>query len=385
MLPTPLQVTICAKPSDRDAPGLRATITDAFRGGGSGYLSGGDDLQVPIRQFASLPRQSAERHLSGPLHCLLVVLVGRDLVADDAFAHWIDDCGRLIEAREPAHSLLLIDLDGSLDDFLRKAPHTSWSQGLVLNKLGETSVRTTIAGLIALNLAVKAVTSGASMIEDRLQFFVSHAKIDGQPLARVLADQIKDLPGFGGFYDADDIAPGANWKRVLREGVQNSVILVLLSEVYESRTWCVQEVQWAEEFASPLVVVELRHGLIMPPSRLSLDRSPTVRIPDGNIYRIIYVGLREGLRARLHMRAVQSFVDEGVLTQNATKVLVRRPSMLVLQSVCNDLRAGAPGAKTIVYPDPPLQDGEFAAANSMVKAAAPNIRLTTLQSIVASG
>ena len=37
--------------------------------------------------------------------------------------------------------------------------------------------------------------------------------------------------------------------------------------------------------------------MIAPPGQMSYDRAPLVRIPDGNLYRVIFMALREGLQA----------------------------------------------------------------------------------------
>lgn len=386
MLPTPLQITICSHAEDMFAGPVRDTIIECFQGGGSGYLGGGDDLEVPVRQFSKRPRQTPEDHLAGPLHCLCIVLVGQKLVEDDDFVGWINQLGAQIEDSDETHRFLVIDTDGTLGGFMKKAPATSWSQATILNELGERSVRETIAGLIALNLALKAITAGSPIIPDKLKFFVSHAKIDGQPLARMLSSQIQRLPGFGTFYDYDDIEPGANWQTTLRNGIESSVVIILRSDVYDTRTWCVQEVQWANEFGSPVVVVDLRNSLMIGPSELSLDSNPTVRVPDGNMYRIIFAGLREALRVRQHIRAVQHFLDRGDLSAGSTKVLVRRPTMRALQAACQELvDLGLNGAApTIIYPDPPLEDGDFSAANALVGSAADTIRLTTPETLITS-
>ena len=65
---------------------------------------------------------------------------------------------------------------------------------------------------------------------------------------------------------------------------------------YNSHHWCQQEVLWADEYATPAVLVEARTNLNHPAGTLPFDRVPTVRIPDGNLLRILFLALREGLR-----------------------------------------------------------------------------------------
>lgn len=378
MLSTPLQVILICKSAGEH---MRAAMEGCFRGQGGGYLSGVDDLNVPVRGLSAAPNKPAHDILTGPLHTIAVVLIDREVMQDKPLLAWINELGRLIEVADPQHALLLIDLDGSFDAFSAAVPGANWSQAMPAHDLGEAAVQTTVATLIALDLATKAVTYGTDLVPDKLQFFVSHAKLDGQPLAWTLKDQIKRLPGFQGFYDADDIAPGTNWKKALRQGVQDSVVVALRSKAFESRVWCIQELHWAEYFGSPIVVVDLRHDLIHPPSVLNFGQSYAVHVPDGNIYRIIFVALREGLRARIHIRTVQHFVDIGKLSADALEIIVRRPTMLSLQAACDALATKPEGI--IVYPDPPLASGEFQAAEAIVSSAGSHIWLTTPQSLMA--
>ena len=60
---------------------------------------------------------------------------------------------------------------------------------------------------------------------------------------------------------------------------------MLRTEEYDSRHWCQQEVLWADEYATPAVLVEARTNLNHPAGVLPLDRVPSVRIPDGNLVR----------------------------------------------------------------------------------------------------
>ena len=60
--------------------------------------------------------------------------------------------------------------------------------------------------------------------EHHLNIFISHAKLDGLPLAQSLKDQLNRFGGTSHFYDADCIPPGSDWKRVLRKGVEPAIL-----------------------------------------------------------------------------------------------------------------------------------------------------------------
>lgn len=386
MLPTPLQVVVFSCDSDEPSNEFRRTMVECFQGGGTGYLAGAEDTGVPVLEYFEAPSISPEDSLGRALHTLGIVLVSRRLLENDALLSWLKRLADAVETADAAsvgspHKLLVLDLDNALGSFFEKAPSGGWPQAASVDSLGERAVRTTVASLIALNLAMQSLSGDAGLLGHKLRFFVSHAKLDGQPLARVLSSLIKDLPGFQGFYDAEDIPIGSNWRKVLEKGVHDSILIVLRSDIYETRPWCVQEMRWAEEFASPFVVVDLRHRLIEPASHLQFDRSPTVRVPDGNLFRVVFIALREGLRARLHVRTVDELVAKGLLDKTRTRVLVRQPTMHALQAVCAQVSASEP--VTILYPDPRMHVGEQQAAEALARSFSPKINLTTPQTLAA--
>ena len=164
---------------------------------------------------------------------------------------------------------------------------------------------------------------------------------------------------------------------------------MLRTEVYESRFWCKQEVLWADEYATPAVLVEARTGLDHPAGALPFDRVPTVRIPDGNLLRILFLALREGFRFLLFMRRVEQMKQGGMLPNPLElRVFSFAPSMSALLRACNSLTGSTQPASTprmILYPDPPLRAGTYEAAAALVGVYAPKgTRLSTPNTLAAT-
>ena len=214
-----------------------------------------------------------------------------------------------------------------------------------------------------------------------LRLFISHAKIDGLPLALALKSQIEGLGWLQKFYDADDLPAGSDWQAELERGVGSSMIVMLRTEVYDSRHWCQQEVLWADEYATPAVLVDARTALQHPAGVLPFDRVPMVRIPDGNLVRILFLALREGVRFLHFMRRVEEMKRNGELsTPVELRVFSFQPSMPALLRACHSLiQSQAPPStpRLILYPDPPLRAGVYEAAQALVGAYTPGARLVT--------
>jgi len=228
----------------------------------------------------------------------------------------------------------------------------------------------------------------ADRISNGVSNFISHAKIDGLPLAQALRHQIKTIGWLQSFYDADDLPAGSNWQKELERGVDSSLIVMLRTEIYDSRYWCQKEVLWADEYATPAVLVEARTGLQHSAGSLPFDRVPFVRIPDGNLLRVLFLALREGLRFLLFMRRVEEMKRSGELpAQVELRVFSFPPSMSALLRACQSITASNPPEQVprlILYPDPALRAGVYEAALALVEKYAPQTRLVTPNTLAAT-
>jgi hypothetical protein len=121
---------------------------------------------------------------------------------------------------------------------------------------------------------------------------------------------------------------------------------------------------------------------------LPFDRVPTVRIPDGNLHRILFLALRESLRFLHFSRRVEEMKRSGVLpTPIELRIFSTPPSMAALLRACRSLVDSAEPAGTprlILYPDPPLRVGLYEAASALVDTyAPPGTRLVTPNTLTA--
>jgi hypothetical protein len=259
-------------------------------------------------------------------------------------------------------------------------------QLLHVHTLGERAIRHAMMALRVLHecrlVIATAVPPRNHDPAGYLRIFISHAKMDGLPLAHALKHQIEQLGWLEDFYDVDDIPAGSDWQQQLENGVGSSIIVMLRTEIYESRAWCKQEVLWADEYATPAVLVEARTGLNHPGGMLPFDRVPSVRIPDGNLLRILFLALREGLRFLHFVRRVEQMKQDGTLpTGVQLRAFCFAPSMSALLKACRQLSSSTAPARTpsvILYPDPTLRAGVYEAAQALVATYAPTgTRLVT--------
>jgi hypothetical protein len=137
------------------------------------------------------------------------------------------------------------------------------------------------------------------------------------------------------------------------------------------------------------VLVDARTNLSHPAGALPFDRVPTARIPDGNLIRILFLALREGLRFLYFARRVEEMKRNGAFDAAAIlRVFSFAPSMSALFRACRSLSASpvSPGTPMLIlYPDPTLRAGTYEAAQALVFShAPPGTRLVTPNTLAAT-
>ena len=374
----------------------------AFQGGkdSGGYLASGDDLGIQLEVFSTAPphdQYTVAQILDGFCHTVTVVIVSDKLLEEggDALWDWLAECWTHAKASGGRHGMIALPLQEEVgSQFSRMRPPLESLQVRPANELGEFAIRPTIFTLRVLHKCREVLsqalpqTTPTGSPPGHLRLFISHAKVDGLPLAHALKHQIKAIGGLTDFYDADDLPPGCEWQMELERGVGASLVIMLRTDVYDSRYWCQQEVLWADEYATPAVLVDARTALNHPAGVLPYDRIPTVRIPDGNLMRILFLALREGLRFLCFMRRVELMKTNGELPSPVDlRVFSHPPSMPALLRACNALSSSnMPSVpRMILYPDPPLRAGIFEAAQALVNVYAPGALLLTPQTLDAMG
>src|SRR5712671_1822913 len=380
----PLQVLLFRHLDDRDVLPYQKAIVRAFQGGeeAGNYLATGEDLGIQLELFSGAPPLAPKATLEAFCQTVTVVFVDRSLLDNggDALWNWLEECWKLTAAPNGRHAMLAVAMEERVGrEYSSKRPAFSNHQLLEVHDLGESAIRPAMLALRVLHECrlrlAEALPKVPGETPGYLRLFISHAKIDGLPLAHALKHQIASIAWLRAFYDADDLPSGCDWQKELERGVGSSLIVMLRTEIYESRHWCKQEVLWADEYATPAVLVEARTGLDHPAGALPFDRVPTVRIPDGNLLRILFLALREGLRFLLFIRRVEQMKQNGTLPKPVElRVFSFAPSMSALLRACRvltDSKQPSSTPRMILYPDPPLRAGNYEAAATLVDSYGP--------------
>lgn len=209
--------------------------------------------------------------------------------------------------------------------------------------------------------------------------FVSHAKADGDEIARAIVDHVnstsQDVP-LHAFYDAKELMPGEDFGRVFEDEIGRGTLLAIVSDVYDSRPWCVLELTIAKRARRPIVLVDV--GKVKTsrtyPYGANLPRVRPEGIGSGTdwIEEVLVEVMSEGLRCDLFSAEAELLaIARGI---SKPVIIPRPPELFDLVEVVAD-------GETVIYPDPPLNRTEQTILDKANRSINPVLQLKTLSQI----
>jgi hypothetical protein len=195
------------------------------------------------------------------------------------------------------------------------------------------------------------------MTTKKQKVFISHAKKDGESIAKELQNYISTETKLDSFFDAHNIQESTEWKNELEENIKDSIVLVYYTDLYSTRLWCRKEILFAKKNDRPIVVVNLlkkREARSFP----YMANVPIVKIEDfsnENYLLILKSLLVETVRYYYHHNILEEFISTNKLENNFTPIAFT-PELLTLINK-ND-------CENFIYPDPPIGLEEIEILNS---------------------
>jgi hypothetical protein len=398
MIKPPLNIIVFGDTADDDVSTYTRTLQDAMYGfSEKGYITTHDDTGIPVEIVTPSTGQNADinGYLRDFRHSLVIVLITFSLVERGGMEWFWNHLRNCYEenARDKTRCTILPVLvdERSRSKFGFRDPKPDNAlfmrcQFVETFKFGESAIRTAVFTLHALHRCrlLLACDLGETMDNPKvLQFFISHAKVDGLPLALSLKHLIEDTLRFRNFYDAISIDPSDDWEAALENGVKSSVFIMLRTDNYDKRPWCRQEITWCDEYARPGVYVDARIGVGYPPGNQLYENYPVVKIPDGNLLRILFAAMLEDLRQLIEKSRAEQLFHDGILAGKiARHVFGCKPGNNALIRACKDLSGVSRRRKVIIYPDNSMNDGEEKVARAIVASYAPGTELVTPGSLL---
>lgn len=352
---------------------------------GLGMERDGVAIRVPVR-FRSLPwSNDGDRprgiDFDGAEHNAIVLL--HDTFLAENAAMWSDYVGDLKQQCSSRHGADVYIPFGSPD---RDPPLACDNRGHIqyarrdkwlhhLQTPSDRDARLLLHLLLVIRKHLKKFHSSDASDEP---LFVSHAKADGDTIARAIVDYVNDTRNdvpLQTFYDAMELSPGEDYEQRFIDEINRGTLLAITSDTYDSRPWCVFELTTAKKAYRPIILADVRkaktsrtypYGANLPKVRLS-QTSGT-----GWIEQLLVQTLSEGLRcdlfnAQANKRAKQAGLSSTIITP--------RPPELF------DLTVDDGSALTLIYPDPPLGTIEAEILRTALHSSGRQLELKTLSEV----
>ena len=336
-------------------------------------------MGIPVFFHNKLPPEPSV--LKQCRHTILVVLVDDHMVINPLWNEGLIALGEAVSKASHLHRLYPVSLSPNAFNI---GPTVAVTNFIRLHKLPSTEhaarlSRTLTHELCRLLIAGKrsekgTVPSRTQLSPAPVMLFLSHAKADGEELAEALRDHIESTSAVQSFFDTNDIAPGFDFRSELEGNLERSVLVVLQTDRYASRTWCRREVLWAKSKGCPLVVINAvqdREERGFP----YLGNVPSLRVDGKNsdwCAQVVGLALRQMLQ-HSWFRANLADLEQIKLVPEGMEISPYPPELLTLLT-----RTDKTTSVGLVYPDPPLGAEE----SVLLAQAAPGMTITTPTSCV---
>lgn len=200
-----------------------------------------------------------------------------------------------------------------------------------------------------------------------LTVFISHARNDGQKVARHIKRVIYDLEHhLDAFLDVRNITKGGYIEESIRKHIEKSILLVVNTNLFNEREWCIKELIYAKKKKRPVVVVNTMPRSIkrvlpyignipmvqLLPENLTVEEEQ-MTYSDRSIEDVVYKVLQEALRYIYQDKLLKERVKKR---KEKVEVFAVAPELLTVGVLKEEKKKLE--QKKILYPDPPLGDTE---------------------------
>lgn len=365
---------------------VAALISDHFDG--LGMERDGVAIRIPVR-FASAPWEDGsplprEIDLTRAEHNVIVLLHDGYLHEDAAeWDRYVAGLRAAMDARAAADLYVPFgspqrdpQLPGDVARHTQYARRDNWAANLT----GAAMDARLLLHLVHSMREHLRELAGCGDVPEKL--FVSHAKADGDSTAWSIVEYVnqkqQDVP-LDTFYDAKELQPGDDYERVFEEQIGRGTLLAIVSDVYDSRPWCVYELTTAKRARRPIVLADVGkvrtsrtfpYGANLPKIRVNPDGAGTLWIEQ-----LLVQTVSEGLRCDIFTaQAKRRIATAGI----ADALVLPRPPELF------DLLPAGTADHIIVYPDPPVGRLEAEILNAAAAGLGRTITFSALSEVGAA-
>jgi|SRR5271165_575668 len=358
-----------------------------------GMVRDGVGLRIPLRQ-RSLPwRPLADPVTPRPIDLaasrsnVIVAVYDDVMAARGAWTRYLENLEKAVAPRGGRDLLVMVLMTSD------NAAPNAWNTIQAIRAPAPPKVHPDWSAWlrrVMLDVLALCISHGAARDAGPKQIcvFLSHAKADGENAALLLEGFRRVKPNekvtsVDMYFDSSDTIAGARFDSQFQCAIEQGVFLALVTDAYHMRRWCQWELLLAKKLQRPILIWD-RSEKGNSRSFPYLGNVPVVRATDVNssappgnpeIEELLLALLLEALRMRVWKDyASARIADQQRQGQLKEVVLFARPPELTDIAY----HRSADGARTIVYPDPPIGQDE----RELLGLADPTVRLLALSEVL---
>lgn len=196
-----------------------------------------------------------------------------------------------------------------------------------------------------------------------VQLFLSHAKNDGENIAKSFRDYIESNTKLNTFFDTNDIADGHDFEHEIEKGLKDSAVIIFNTDEYSTREWCRREVIIAKRFRCPILcVVDLKKGEVR--SFPYMGNVPTIVWNSRNMEEIINQTLLEVISQKYSLSLLEKTIILNELDKSKYLILSKAPEIFNYIDI-EKFREDNSDEIVVLYPEPPLGFEEIRLLNDV--------------------
>lgn len=250
----PVSLYIVHHPACDRAAVVARSLYDWFR---LGYLSGDQSgAGLPVHYRRQLDEQGAllpSIDFEGAALNVVIVLVDEKLVvcpkwrsAVVALAQSLNNLRYASPKQAAAGSTSILIPAAMHDSFYRTGPLYEGFNPIRLIGMENDAMERTLRRSVT-EATARAIRGEGFESPPPLNVFLSHAKKDGQEIAKSIRDGVRNFGQLVAWYDANDLPYGAAWESPMERaaGTDTAAMIVTMTDTYPTRPWCRKEAQLA--------------------------------------------------------------------------------------------------------------------------------------------
>lgn len=296
---------------------------------------------IPVYYFDNKVEEIVYR-LSRANKSIIILLVDEDMFYDEEWKRAVQELFQLVKDNVKLIPIGLIEnaqnisVEASKINFLRIKEGSESTYQLVF--------------IVAYQILEWLKRSEESVIE--ISMFLSHEKILGTKYARRIKDNI-NFVNLRTFFDENNIEPGKDFRVIIEKQLSDSsVVVIIQTDRYSSREWCVREVILAKQKNKTVVLIDfLEDGEIR--SFPYIGNVKTIKFNENiNHLKLYSEIMKETLRQQYFDYNTKSLLQTNNYLSGDDVIFKQPPELFSVLHLDRNI-------KRVIYPDPPVGFSEL--------------------------